>query len=697
MTIDLSGVSPLVSDNASYICPEFFSKYEGRVPDNAGPLFYPVYLRTYSRWLEDKGRRETWPETVRRVVEYSVSLYQGPATEQQLTQEAEFLFDSIFNLRVLPAGRTLWVGGTDASKKLQEANFNCSFRVIDGLEAFGDVFHLLLCGSGVGFRVLREDVAQLPKLDSRVMLRHLTYNPVHESVRLQETQLLEHLNPQNLHTVLRITVGDSKSGWVQSLRYYLEALEQGKYDEIEFDYDNVRPQGERLRTFGGRAAGPQGLWDMYNDFHKIVQRCGGLLSSVDAVDLCNVIALNVVVGGNRRSSQIALGSQDDIEFRDMKKGLWTDPDKKGLRWRVMSNNSLTFTSKPTREELDEIFEGILENGEPGFFNLEAARKRRPYAEGINPCAEIILDNRGVCNLSTLVLTSFVDQWGLKRQELFDAVRLAVRVGLRQTNVQISLPKWDEVQKRDRLTGVSMTGVMDALDRLGWEFDSLQAVELLGDLNKAANEEARSYASEMRVPEPLLVTAIKPEGTISQLPTVSSGLHRSYAPYYIRRIRVSTIDPVCKALKHLGVPYEVCKSKSDRTVFSFPIKTGAVSSAAQEPAVRQLQRYYTMQRQYTDHNSSCTLYVSREEKEDMIDLIEQNWDDTVAIALLPKFTGNAYPQMPYEEITEAQWQIMSLTFPCLDSLPEVVNKFETGELDEDLEQDPLCAGGVCPVR
>lgn len=1003
---------------AGLLSPDFLSAYEGRIPDNAGVLFYPVYLRTYCRWLDDKGRRETWAETCKRVTEYSMDLYSGFASEDDLRAEAEFMFDSLFNLRVLPAGRTLWVGGTEAARKFPESQFNCftadtelitksgikrfdsfsdgdavevitrqggwkkatiknfgkakvhrvvlglntsrreiyvtanhrwlirngegdyhyteketmslkagdlipvvrtgakradgvkpcsiaiqhglvygdgtyvkdrnyclidlvdesqqfvsrfttghrqeegsrggvitgrhtrinslpanwkqlpelsmnkeyllgflmgwfaadgsarasnadlfssdinalewarsafallgyyvspvriarenspfddtpaplykisipvgempegfllkdshsfpageprknwkvisvtetdriedvwcvqepetqtfaladgiltrncSFTVIDSLEAFGDVFHMLLCGSGVGFRVLKSDVAQLPRLRHGISIRHLEYHPVVPASRLQCTDLSMMINPQNLKQVARITVGDSKEAWVQSLRYYWWCLQQDGVDEIEFDYDNVRPQGERIRTFGGRAAGPQGLWEMYKDLEKIINRCEGTVGPVDAVDICNVIALNVVVGGNRRSSQIALGSADDTHFIEMKKGLWTDPEKKDLRWRVMSNNSVTFTSKPSRQQLEDIFEGILQNGEPGFFNLEAARKRRPWAEGLNPCAEILLDNRGVCNLSTLVLISFIDRENkcFDNDKLEKAVRLATRIGLRQTNVELSLPKWSAIQKRDRLTGVSMTGIMDAFDAVGWEFDSPQAQLLLGFLNACANDEARRYAFEMRVPTPLLVTAIKPEGTISQLPTCSSGLHRSYAPYYIRRIRVSSIDPVCKALKYIGVPNEPCKSKSDRTVFSFPIKTGALSAAADEPAVRQLKRYYTMQRNYTDHNSSCTLYVSREEAPAMIEEIEQNWDDTVAIALLPKFVGDAYPQMPYEEISEEVFNVMSAMMPDMSQLPEVVNKFELGELIEDeIEQDPLCAGGVCPVR
>jgi adenosylcobalamin-dependent ribonucleoside-triphosphate reductase len=686
-------------DGASLLSADFLSRYENKRPDNAGPLFDVVYLRTYSRWLDDKGRRETWNETVCRVVEYSMSLYSGPADREQLRQEAESLFDGIFHLRVLPAGRSLWVGGTEAAKKWPESQFNCSFVVIDELEAFWDLFHMLMCGSGVGFRVLKNDVSQLPRLRSNVAVRHLPYMPLHPAERIQDTTREKILNPQNLKTVLRITVGDSKEGWVASLRFFLIELAHGEADEIEFDYDHVRPQGERIRTFGGRAAGPQGLWEMYRDLITIIQRCEGALSPVDAMDMCNAIALNVVVGGTRRSSQIALGSPDDDGFISAKVDLWTDPNKAGLKWRVMSNNTVAFERRPSKEEMVSVFDCIQSNGEPGFLNLEAARKRRPNAHGVNPCSEIVLDNRGVCNLSTVVLSSFLDKENkrLLVTELLDAVRLALRVGLRQTNVELSMPKWSEVQKRDRLTGVSMTGVMDTFDFLGWELDGAQERYLLACMGDVANEESMKYAKEMRVPAPLLVTALKPEGTLSQLSTVSCGIHRSYAPYFIRRIRVSSIDPVCKALQYLGVPNEPDKSKPDRIVFSFPIKTDAKISSAEESAVDQLRRYYMFQECYTDHNSSCTLTFLPEEVNDVVDMVLENWDQTIAVAFLPKYT-KAYPQMPYEEMTKSQYEEMASSFPDISNLADVVNRFEQGELLEDeLEQDPSCAGGACPVR
>jgi ribonucleoside-diphosphate reductase alpha chain/ribonucleoside-triphosphate reductase len=364
----------------------------------------------------------------------------------------------------------------------------------------------------------------------------------------------------------------------------------------------------------------------------------------------------------------------------------------------MSNNSIVYDTghKPTKAELENIFGNIMHNGEPGFFNLGAAKLRRPNVCGINPCAEILLDDRGVCNLSTVVLSSFLkeDRSGFDLVRLTEAMKLAVRIGKRQTNVELSVPEWSEVQKRDRLTGVSLTGVMDSLDALEW--NAAMSESLFALLADVANMEATEFASEMRIPRPLLVTAIKPEGTLSQLPTVSSGMHRAFAPYFIRRIRVSANDPVCHALKYLGVPNEPDASKPDRIVFSFPVKSATPIAAAEESALSQLSRYYMLQENYTDHNSSCTLTFAEDEVPGLIDEIHANWDKTIAIALLPKTPG-IYPQMPYEAIPAKAYYEMMNSFPNIDGLAELVDKFERGEMEDELEADPACGTGQCPIR
>ena len=410
------------------------------------------------------------------------------------------------------------------------------------------------------------------------------------------------------------------------------------------------------------------------------------------MDICNLIAKNVIVGGNRRSSQIALGHVDDLHFINMKL-----PDSLSVNThRIMSNNSICFTQKPRLQKLLDVFENIHVNGEPGFFNLKAAEKRRPNARGGNPCMEILLDSRGFCNLSTVVVTSHVKDGALDFADLHDSMRLATRIGIRQTNVTVSLPAWDVIQKRDRLTGVSMTGWMDALDSMSVSFNSDYAKLILKGMRDAANSEADTYSYKLRIPRPLLVTAIKPEGTLSQLPTVSSGLHRSFAPYFIRRIRVSKMDAVATALIEKGVPYVVDPNKSERLVFEFPIKTSAKISANDEPAMSQLERYFVMQENYTDHNSSCTLTIDRTETDEIVKKVHERFDDIVACAWLSKTPGT-YPLMPYEEISKEEYEGRAKHMKSLDDLHELVNKHEETQFEEEPEVDPACSSGVCPVR
>jgi len=500
---------------------EFIESYKTQsAPFGGNGLGYFVYLRTYSRWNEDLMRREEWYETVRRVVEYSMNLYQGPASKADLRAEAELLFDTMFKLRLFTAGRTMWIGGTESAKRFGEANFNCSFIVVDKLEAFTETFHLLMVGSGVGFRVLQEDVMQLPTFNTDIVVAHKPYHGKPKADRIEDTLVYED-NTDGKASIL-IVIGDSKGGWVDGLKYYLNAMLRPDVESIVINYDSVRPQGEELKTFGGRASGHQALKNMFRAIHKvIVKSSNGKLRPIDAMDIENFIGENVVVGGVRRTSEIALFSDTDTEILNAKVDLWTQGSSNyGNGQRSMSNNSIFFNEKPTKETLLDIFDRILNNGEPGFVNAEAARKRRPNFSGLNPCAEILLADRGVCNLTEVNMAAFINpdlREGYDKDGLFKAVELATRIGLRQTNVNLDLPEWDKVQKRDRLTGVSLSGMMDFQSALGWVKSNEQQwntfsisdelADLLRDLNYTANQQAIYYAKEMRVPTPLLVTTI----------------------------------------------------------------------------------------------------------------------------------------------------------------------------------------------
>lgn len=720
---------------SSFLSKEFLSKF----PDNPqwnSLLGQFVYLRTYSRFDPVKGRREHWKETCTRVVNYSMSLYNGPATEEDLRLEAEALFTEMFNLRIFTAGRTMWIGGTEAANKFPLSNFNCSFTVVDSFEAFVDAFYLMMLGTGVGFRVLSSDVVQLPEIRNDVVVAHKPYHQKAKSERFEDTQLFEDAGDKY------IVVGDSKEAWVSALRIYFDLLTSGtNVESIIISYDNVRPQGELLKTFGGRASGHTALRDMFKQIHRVVCRGTTKLSTVQAMDIMNIIGSCVVVGGVRRSSEITLFDIGDKEVMDAKVDLWSDPKKAEFSYRGMSNNSVYFTEKPSREQLVDIFNRVMNNGEPGFINAVEAARRRPNYAGTNPCAEILLADNGVCNLSEINVAGYVYRSGntavIDMTALENAIRLATRVGLRMTNVTLELPHWDEVQKRDRLTGVSFTGYVEAMDSVGvdttngrslvptfydigtplqWQ-EELPLEDFLKVLNSWANDEATQYASEMRIPAPLLVSTIKPSGTIAQLPTVSSGGHSSYAPYYIRRVRISSFDPLAKTMLAVGYPvypeattmrpeefvklsnFEKMKvlDSAQTWVVEFPIKTSAKRSANTESAIEQLNRYLILQKNWTDHNTSITITFSADEVDALIDAILANWDDYIGVSFLPKYTG-AYPLMPYEEITLEEYarrrnQVENITW---ENIVAELTLRESVQTEED-EFDPDCVGGACPVR
>lgn len=705
-----------------YLNKEFLSTYDNKdVPFGGNGLGHFVYLRTYSRWQEDKKRRETWRETVERVVNYSMSLYTGPASLQTLRSEAEQLFDALFNLRVFTAGRTLWIGGTESARRFGSANFNCSFVVMDQLSSFTDLFHLLMVGAGVGFRILFDDVKKLPLFHNDIVVAHKPYNGKAIGDRREDTAVFEE-SDGDLASV-HIVVGDSKQGWVAALGAYLETMLRDDVESIIFNYDSVRPAGEVLKTFGGRASGHQALKRMFRNIHKVMRRSGyenmRRLEPIDVLDIANHIGANVVVGGVRRTAQIALFDQTDESTLNAKVGLF-DPTNKnfGNDQRFMSNNSIFFEEKPTKEQLLDIFERIQYNGEPGFVNAPAARKRRPNFNGLNPCAEILLDNQGVCNLTEVNMYAYaIDKGTYDLQGLMNAVRLATRIGLRQTNIDFDLPQWEQIQKRDRLLGVSLDGVMDFVDATEIAPGDLE--KLLDTLNTVANKEAQEYAYEMRVPIPLLVTTIKPSGTISKLPGISSGVHRARAPFYVRRVRITATDPLARVMLDLGYPiYPELSSngptvsefdamsnlskweelqKAHTWVVEFPMRSSTKIGIADESAVDQFNRYLLFQKYWTDHNTSITIAFAPDEVTNLVDSILENWDNYIAISFLPKDTTE-YPLLPEQPITEKEYYERLANLPTITEsmITDALMTLEHKDMSTELI-DADCESGVCPVR
>ena len=451
----------------------FISKYPD-FPAHMNALGKFVYYRTYSRFLPEKGRRETWKETCRRATEYNVGLAVNhtkkigyTADIEEYRKEAEEFFDSMFNLRQFLSGRTLWVGGSEngVADKYPLANFNCSFVNITKWDDLGDLFYLLLVGTGVGFKATKEFAEGLAPIRTNVEVVHEPYTQRYPMTKEPTTAL--HIVGEKAV----IHVGDSKEGWVESLRVFFRLLTEKQYEgisKIGIYYDYIRPKSARLNTFGGTASGHEPLKEMFEGIVRVLRneidptlaepikdnralqiKVGAdyipdyrKVRPIHILDIGNLIGNNVVVGGVRRTAEIFLMDADDYESIFAKygiNGLWSekqfeqhdkirdimiglnipvpawfdevgqrnyDPNVNGdqpfnfgrpLHHRRMSNNSVAFTKQPSRELLNLVFEMMQMEGEPGFINLEEARRRRPNAEGLNPCAEILLDSYGVCN------------------------------------------------------------------------------------------------------------------------------------------------------------------------------------------------------------------------------------------------------------------------------------------------------------
>ena len=677
---------------------EFLSPYK-HSPNPMDQLGAFVYTRTYSRFLPRLGRREFWWETVCRAVEYNCSL--APTSRE----EAEKLYDNIYHMRQFLSGRTLWVGGTPVADQYPMANYNCAFTVIDNFSAYHDLFYLLMVGSGVGVRVLKSDAEKLPPVRTDLEILHKSYAPLAPRDRLEYTDLTFSRDTATL------AIGDSKEGWAQALTHYFDIITNREYrglHRLVVIYDSIRPKGERLKTFGGTASGFGSMMAMIDKIHKVIAAAGSRsgtqwvsLKPIDLLDIANIIGENVVSGGVRRTSEIGLIDADDETCIQAKSHLYRQVNgrweiDKTIAHRQMSNNSIFYREKPTRENLHWHVQQMRYPGEPGWINEIAGTKRRPNFNGCNPCGEILLDSHGLCNLTTLNVMGFVSEDGkLDRKALLEAQRLSARAGYRMTCRQLEMFSWNTVQQRDRLLGCSLTGWQDMVNATGMTRD--EQIGLLEELRETAHKAAKDIALRLGGNVPLLVTTIKPEGTLSLLPTVSSGVHYSHSPYYIRRIRITAADPLCRVCEDLGYPVlpEVGQDPQDPTtkVVEFPVQAPSGRVKADVSAIEQLENYKMFMEHYVDHNCSITVHVRDNEWDEVEQWVWDNWDDVVALSFL-SYDDSFYELMPYEAIDEAEYERRRAAMKPFN--PSLLSRYEREETELDLG-DPECAGGACPIR
>jgi len=700
-----------------FLSEEFLSKYKHEQNPFPTELGKFVYYRTYSRYIPEYHRRENWWETVTRVVEFNMSLQVDAMLKQgieltlpimeSLKKEAEEIYDLMFHLKLFPSGRTLWIGGTKSSRVYPLSNFNCSFIVIDQLKKFAEMFFVLMLGTGVGVSVQKKYISKLPKLNSKIELIHKAYDPVPKNKRKEYTEL-----KQVSRNSLELEVGDSKFGWSEAIRMYFDIISLKMYSDIEFifiNYNNVRPEGEPLKTFGGYASGHNNLKIMFEKINRLLKdkmAANGqqwqTLTSLDCLDISTIIAENVVSGGVRRSAEIILCDADDEDVINAKANLYYQNEKG--EWvvntkiinRSLSNNTVIYETKPTREALHRHFQKIKLSGEPAFANFEEMKRRRSDVQGGNPCFEILLRDRGVCNLTEVNLMGFVREDGsYDREGLLRAQRYSARIGYRMASIDLELHEWDLVNKEDRLTGCSLTGVMDF--RNATKISDEEFIQLLKDLMAEAHNAAYELADFLKMNRPKLVTTIKPSGTISQLPTVSSGVHFSHAPFYIRRVRVSATDPLAKAMMKAGFPWkpEVGQTVEDMktVVFEFPVKAPKGKTKYDVSAVEQLELYKMVMQHYVDHNASNTIHVRPHEWEEVEEWVYNNWDYIVGVTFLP-LDESFYQLMPYEAISEEKYNELLAKQPIFN--PSILSEFEKSYLDYDI-MDDSCDTGHCPIR
>lgn len=703
--------------DGKFLSNDFISKYKHRPNPFSTELGKFVYYRTYSRPIPEENRREDWWETVFRVVEFNTGLQVDAMKRQgievtdfilnELRMEAEQIYDLIYNLKLFPSGRSLWVAGSKSSYLFPLSNFNCSFLAIDSLEKFAEIFFVLMLGTGVGLSVQRQYVEKLPKVNSKIEVIHKAYDAVPKKLRKEYTELKVINN-----NAIELEIGDSKFGWSKAIDMYFEIISSKQYADVEFifiNYNNVRPEGERLKTFGGYASGHNNIKQMFTKIDRIFkekrrnnQGQWQVIKPIDCLDIATIIAENVVSGGVRRSAEIVFCDSDEQEVLNAKANLYYQ-DESG-NWvsntnilnRSLSNNTVIYEHKPSRVDLHNHFEKLKVSGEPAFANFEEMKRRRDDVQGGNPCFEIMLRDRGVCNLTEVNMMGFVNEDGTYDKEgLLKAQKYSAHIGYRMASIELELHEWDLVNKEDRLTGCSLTGVMDF--RNATNISDEEFGQLLKELRSVAKNSANELADLLKMNRPKLVTTVKPSGTISQLPTVSSGVHFSHAPYYIRRVRVNAQDPLAKAMQAANFPWhpEVGQTiENHKTkVFEFPVKAPEGRTKYDVSAIEQLELYKLMMKNYVDHNASNTIHVRPNEWDDVEQWVYDNWDDIVGVTFL-SLDDSFYQLLPYEAISKEKYEELLAKQPKFN--PSILRQYETFEEEfEILDQD--CDSGFCPIR
>ena len=632
-----------------------------------------IHLSRYSRWLENENRRETWEETVDRYFNFFEKHLKDNHNYVEDKEVVEELRAAVLNLEVMPSMRALMTAGT-ALERENVAGYNCSFVAMNNLKSFDEILYVLMCGTGVGFSVERDFVNKLPTLAEEFSESHTT-----------------------------IVVQDSKLGWAKAYRELVSLLVNGQVPK--WDLSKVRPAGARLKTFGGRASGPEPLEDLFRfTVDSFSKAAGRKLNSIEVHDIVCKIAEIVVVGGVRRSALISLSSLTDERMRDAKTGQWWDANPQ----RALANNSVAYKERPEIGTFMDEWVSLYKSksGERGMFNRKAAvdqvasvqelrgddhvGRNANYEFGTNPCSEIILRDKEFCNLSEVVIRVDDDKESLMRK-----VRLASILGTWQstlTNFKYLSSVWKKNCEEERLLGVSLTGIMDCPLTNG---ETLGLSELLTDLRVEAVDVNKQFAEKIGINQSASVTCVKPSGTVSQLVDAASGIHARHSPYYIRTVRADIKDPLCKFMVDKGFPAEPCVMKPDHTmVFSFPIKSPDNATCRSDmTALEQLEMWRTYQNYWCEHKPSVTITVKEDEWMDVGAWVWKHFDQVSGISFLPH-SDHSYRQAPYQDCDEETYINLLSEMPVGVDWSELASYEETDNTSGT--QTFACSGDSCEV-
>jgi ribonucleoside-diphosphate reductase alpha chain len=615
-----------------------------------------IHLSRYSRYLEAEGRRETWEETVDRLIGF----WKKQVSNNVITDnEFQQLSTAVYNREVMPSMRAMWAAG-DALAQNPFRGYNCSFAAVDHIRVFDEILYILMSGTGVGFSAEAQYVNKLPIINDTFSQSERT-----------------------------ISIEDSAEGWAKALRKLIAELYLG--NTHAWDFSKIRPEGARLKTMGGRASGPAPLQDLMSFVTATFKAAAGRkLRPIEVHDIVCKIAEVVVVGGVRRSALISLSDLGDPEVRDAKSGRWWET----AAHRALANNSAAYEQKPSMAVFMDEWVALMKSGsgERGIFNRAGAKALAPERRnseplvGTNPCAEIQLRSGQLCNLSEVVCRVEDTEEDLKRK-----IGLATILGTLQaslTEFKYVRKVWQKNCEEERLLGVSLTGIQDC------KILRNPDPKMLERLKAHAQEVNIEYAKKLNINPATAITTIKPSGTVSQLVDSSSGIHGRFSPYYIRTVRQANNDPLTSFLKDSGVPSEPDLMNTEKTtIFSFPIKSPEGATLANEQtAIEQLENWLLFQKHWSEHSVSVTVYVKEHEWMEVGNWCYQNFDYITGVSFLP-YAEHTYAQAPYQPCTKVEFLAAIAAMPKVD-----FSKLTDYESEDNTEgaQTLACTGGACEI-